>query len=136
MLLKNWTSSDILLSQKVNYFSLAVTICKNMEVEQYIYEYNTERSHMYKISYPNNSKINTLHTLLKFKLNKKYIVICNNKDYISIIAQHNKKIKLKNYTNNLNKKYRIINIKYTIPIFLNENNSSKPITYVNKHYYI
>lgn len=71
----------------IDYFAIAITF--SMIVEPYLYEYNNDIGHMYKVSY-NKENVNQLHRLLKFKVQKRFVVIDKEDDQYTIVGHYDK----------------------------------------------
>ena len=69
----------------LEYVALAVDF--KMKVDDYLYEYDNQVGHMYKVSY-NKNMSNELHRLLKFKYQKRYVLIENDNDELKIVGHY------------------------------------------------
>lgn len=88
-----WTKEENDKLSNIMYVALAIDF--DMNIEPYLYQYNHIQNDMYRISYSGHS-CNSLHRLLKFKLQKRFVVIENDDDMLSIVGHYDDQIALSN----------------------------------------
>ncbi len=88
-----WSEVENIKISKVEYVALSSTF--NGEIEPYLYEYDNDIGHLYKVSYSSNKQSNDLHRLLKFKLQKRYVAIDQD---LCIIGHYDYSINIDNIT--------------------------------------
>lgn len=83
-----WTKEVNDKISKVNYLALAIDF--NMKVDG-LYEYDDKQGNIYRISYGHGLS-NHLHRLLKFKLQKRFVVIEKDDDMLTIVGHYDEMI--------------------------------------------
>ncbi len=81
-----WSAEENAKIAKLEYVALAVDF--NMNVEKYLYEYDYHQSNMYRISYNPKESSNRLHRLLKFQVQKRFVVIEKDDDMLNIVGHY------------------------------------------------
>lgn len=83
-----WTKE---INDKVaQYTFVALAIDLNMNIDNHLYAYDGI-DHTYRVSY-NKESSNQLHLLLKFKIQKRFVVIEKDDDMISIVGHYDEMI--------------------------------------------
>lgn len=82
-----WSEEENIKISQVEYVALSSNF--NGVFEPYLYEYDNNVGHMYKVSYTPGNLSNHLHRYLKFKLQKRFVVV---DETLNIIGHYDSQI--------------------------------------------